>query len=1089
MSRTIYLRNGRTIQPIPGSLTGESPITPLLPSNPPSRVANRSAVTDSESENDKPLAAGARRYSDVVAARVSRDGSDASTENPFDINHLPDIYFNENNDSETPEKPERPESDDDKEGEWTPVTHRKKKQSLDQEQVKAVKAAEQNLKPADKDLIAKRNQALSGSTIGHAKSASLGEGPSRTLNKGKGRDPAEWGGLDLSEAEKDPEAQAAALQNWNELRKHGKKKHAKKVQMVAQPVEQPAPKPIVSVDEQLKELRAENARLMELLRKEQPESISATKSKAHMAFTTPLSHGMETRINRIAGHPSKLKGMPLARDSDLQPSQQITSESYLGRAFAKVKKAHKGSSSPSDDSDSSSLSSDSPDSSSSSSESSSSSDHRRSRKRRSKKRHSKKKKSKTLIKPTPPDNYDGEANSQKFHKFMMEATSYVRDGHVKPRRQVATIARYLDDKAYNFYAQTVAAEPENWTLDQFFTEMFDYCFPVDFIPEQRRKLKRCLQHDKTVKEYVAELIELFTTIGHTDAREQVNKLWYGLRYSIQAGLWKVFLNPETSTWNEVVAAAEVITRSESVPDPSNQRKRHEPRASSSNAWPNQPPKQPNHQGNHKRHGGKRNFKPNQRFGNNFKPKGQNYNQQDSSSSRPKLSPQEQDELRAANKCFICKEVGHMLRGCPKANSMRSTSRGPPGFLANSISVDLDQTEQLRDLADSAEVLESLDLGSISYDLPFEHDSDTKEGCPEPRRALGDALSTGCQRAFERGSAIGYPGDEELKLDPVYEGVRFFVMQISDEECVITDHLQIDPETDEDTFTYVKRRDLRNPKFRLAHWYAVQCARRNNLHRESAQPMLNTEPVGYLLTDNAVEVLRSGVTYPGDADGQRAINRFTMWFGASRCQVHDNIANFHCFVPTACLENQKFDLISWYAKTLKQNYLEIHSVMRNNREDPHTAQFWRNIEATPDELPDLVIENHCDELVEDAEASQRIRFNETEEYFTVIELFGQQVQQGTYPAIQRNVSVTRDFTRAIPRPVVVVVTVNGQPARALIDSGSLGDFMSTTLADQLKISCGIPYLCNSQCKDPARRSIVAVASRFSTKLSMRSDILI
>ena len=31
-----------------------------------------------------------------------------------------------------------------------------------------------------------------------------------------------------------------------------------------------------------------------------------------------------------------------------------------------------------------------------------------------------------------------------------------------------------------------------------------------------------------------------------------------------------------------------------------------------------------------------------------------------------------------------------------------------------------------------------------------------------------------------------------------------------------------------------------------------------------------------------------------------------------------------------------------------------------------------------------------------------------------------------------------------------VTINGHPARALLDSGSLGDFMSSTLADQLRV---------------------------------------
>jgi len=38
--------------------------------------------------------------------------------------------------------------------------------------------------------------------------------------------------------------------------------------------------------------------------------------------------------------------------------------------------------------------------------------------------------------------------------------------------------------------------------------------------------------------------------------------------------------------------------------------------------------------------------------------------------------------------------------------------------------------------------------------------------------------------------------------------------------------------------------------------------------------------------------------------------------------------------------------------------------------------------------------------------------------------------------------------------MVKVTINDQPARALLDSGSLGDFMSSTLADQLAMKRSI-----------------------------------
>ncbi|OCH86821.1 hypothetical protein OBBRIDRAFT_693732, partial [Obba rivulosa] len=55
-----------------------------------------------------------------------------------------------------------------------------------------------------------------------------------------------------------------------------------------------------------------------------------------------------------------------------------------------------------------------------------------------------------------------------------------------------------------------------------------------------------------------------------------------------------------------------------------------------------------------------------------------------------------------------------------------------------------------------------------------------------------------------------------------------------------------------------------------------------------------------------------------------------------------------------------------------------------------------------------------------------------------------------PALQRNSASPRDFKRKIPEPVVVVTEINGHPARALLDSGSLADFMSSKLAHQLGV---------------------------------------
>lgn len=49
---------------------------------------------------------------------------------------------------------------------------------------------------------------------------------------------------------------------------------------------------------------------------------------------------------------------------------------------------------------------------------------------------------------------------------------------------------------------------------------------------------------------------------------------------------------------------------------------------------------------------------------------------------------------------------------------------------------------------------------------------------------------------------------------------------------------------------------------------------------------------------------------------------------------------------------------------------------------------------------------------------------------------------------------RDFQRRLPKPIVVAVSLSGKPARALLDSGSLSDFVSTTVVDQLGLTTDV-----------------------------------
>ena len=156
-----------------------------------------------------------------------------------------------------------------------------------------------------------------------------------------------------------------------------------------------------------------------------------------------------------------------------------------------------------------------------------------------------------MLKLILPVECDGAADTHAYHQFITERTNCVTSGKVSKNQHAFVLSYYLKGKAYDFYTQSVSLNPHEWTLKEFFVQLFNYCFHSDYRSELREKLRKCFQNNKNVSEYAFELTELFNMIGVMDEREKTVKLWNGLRAPIQRQLWLFGLNPEVSTWDEI----------------------------------------------------------------------------------------------------------------------------------------------------------------------------------------------------------------------------------------------------------------------------------------------------------------------------------------------------------------------------------------------------------------------------------------------------------------------------------------------------------------------------------------------------------
>ncbi len=680
--------------------------------------------------------------------------------------------------------------------------------------------------------------------------------------------------------------------------------------------------------------------------------------------------------------------------------------------------------------------------------------------------------------PVEPTTYNGDPNYKKFEQFVSQLVEFFKACHIRKDRQVRRTQFFLRGKALDFYMTHVQLNEKEWKLERFLAALFDHCFPQGFRVSQRKKLAECKQNGRALELWIRELKDLARIIGNIPEDQMVVYLWEGADRYIAAKWAENGFNPEVSTTAELEESAEryelaeKIRRQTTNNEPSQQnRARYDNKRSThcfdSFSQRSDSKPYPSHRSNDHKSAGdpktnaKGNWRKDYAEGNRdsrpSKPQASNggrVNMKDDK-GRKKRTPDELNELRSKGACFECEQVGHQGKDCPR----RTRVKPPSNLIANAAR--LQELDQLTDI-NRAFAISALAVTASQDSVDEERSSSDDEGSESDSARsytsglpeLIDVSDMDSDSDDEHEVSASLPSNDSVGLENI-------VQHMDDEEA---ECLRCHPKTPTSEPT-AETTDI-EPDSDTG----------SQEHEDLSQ--LRLQDVSMI--DNALSQLRASVPFIYDFfnvphHSPHDPNRFYISYfgGPDSFLLMDHHTGDDHLITREQFENSAFNFLDYI---LKEKARVCDMMLTGNEAGLRSPTPPRPAKPSIEDEPTDYYDGNSSQDEEDND-------NDPDDIFCLvtvpvpegafsdfnrstglgpklmgsmaISLFGasakpRKLSESAPEILERNAATPKDFIRKSPRSIVIEVEVNGHMVCVLLDTGSRADFISSNLADQLKL---------------------------------------